>query len=144
MKKLKNLNCILLIDDEEINNYLNIALIKQLKIDVHIEVAQNGKEGLDYLTCSGKYSNKECFPQPGLIFLDINMPLMNGWEFLEEYENLKADQKGKHVVAMLSATSNPEEINRANSKDDLIGFIGKPLTIKKLEEIIYKFFPEEA
>ncbi|CAM1370341.1 conserved hypothetical protein [Tenacibaculum sediminilitoris] len=144
MRKIKGLDCILLIDDEEINNYLNIKLIEKLKIDVHVEVALNGKLGLEYLTCSGKYHYNKCSPQPGLIFLDINMPLMNGWQFLDEYKNLNEDLKTQHVIAMLSASNNPDDINRANSKGDLVEFINKPLTVQKLEEIIYKFFPQDA
>lgn len=143
MKKIKGLKCILLIDDEEINNFLNISIIKRLGIDTHVEVAINGKLGLDYLTSSGDYANNEFYPQPGLILLDINMPLMNGWEFLEEYEKLNENQKGKHVIAMLSSSINPDDVNKANSKDDLIGFINKPLTVEKLKDIISKFYPDE-
>lgn len=141
MQKVKGLNCILLIDDDEINNFLNVKLIKRLDIASHIEIAVNGKMGLDYLTCSGKYIHNECFPQPGLILLDINMPLMNGWEFLEEYDKLNENQKGQHVLAMLSSSDNPDDINRAKSNDKIVGFINKPLTIEKLKEIIQKYFP---
>ncbi len=143
MKKIKGLNCILLIDDEEINNYLNTILIEKTDIDVHVEVALNGKEGIEYLTSTGKYSNNKTFPQPGLILLDINMPRMNGWEFLEEYDKLEEGQKGKIVVAMLTSSNNPDDLKRANSKKNLVGFLSKPLSIETMEEVIYKYFPEE-
>lgn len=143
MKKLKGLDCILLIDDEEINNYLNLELIKRLQIDTHVEITLNGRLGLDYLTCSGVYSGNKIFPQPGLIILDINMPLMNGWEFLEEYSKLDANQKAKHVLAMLSSSINPDDKNRANSFGELVGFINKPLTLEVLKNIVFKYFPEE-
>ncbi len=142
MKKLKGLNCILLIDDDEANNYLNRKLIELSGIDVHVEVALNGLAALEYLTSTGDFANKK-FPCPELIFLDINMPRMNGWEFLEEYEKLKIEQKGKIVIAMLTSSNNIDDMQRAKQEEFLSDYIYKPLTQEKLELIVYRYFPEE-
>lgn len=140
MEKLKDLNCILLIDDEEINNYLNTRLIGKLNIDVHVESVLNGKEALEYLTCTGKYSDNKKYPQPGLIFLDINMPGMNGWEFLVEYSKLPDEKKGKIVVAMLTASINPDDEKKAHAYEGVNDFLNKPLTLDVLRGLIDKYF----
>jgi CheY-like chemotaxis protein len=140
MEKLKDLSCILLIDDEEINNYLNTRLIEKLNIGVHVESVFNGREALEYLTCTEKYSDNKIYPQPGLIFLDINMPGMNGWEFLAEYSKLPDEKKGKIVIAMLTASINPDDEKKAQGYKDLDGFLNKPLTLGALEGLINKYF----
>ncbi len=94
MKKLKGLNCILLVDDDDVSNYLNKLLIEKSGIDVDVEVALNGLTALEYLTSTGQFNGNAVFPRPELILLDINMPRMNGWEFLDEYEKLDDDKKG--------------------------------------------------
>ena len=80
------LNCILLVDDDEPTNFLNQMVIEELDIAEQIRVAQNGQEALTYLKKTG--IGDENFPLPDLILLDINMPAMNGWEFLERYRKL--------------------------------------------------------
>lgn len=142
MRKLKGLKCILLIDDDEINNFMNKELIEKAGIDVYVEVALNGKVALDYLTCSGEFASNKENPQPGLIFLDINMPLMNGWEFLEAYNKLEVKYKGKRIIAMLSSSNNPDDIKRAQEMGGTVGFLNKPLRMNKFVELVYHYFPE--
>lgn len=141
MKKFKGLDCILLIDDEESNNYLHQMIIKQAKIDAHVQVTFDGLEALEFLTCSGRYEEAKEFPQPGIIFLDINMPKMNGWEFLEEYKKLPEEQKGKIVMAMLTSSLNQDDIDKSEENSNLKGFISKPLNSKKLIKVAEDNFP---
>lgn len=144
MKKFDGLNCILLIDDEESNNYLHKMIIQRANIDTHIQVTYDGLEALEFLTCTGRYTSTQYYPQPGIIFLDINMPKMNGWEFLKEYVNLPEEQKGKIVMAMLTSSLNQDDIDKANENTNLKGFIGKPLTTKKLMDVVENNFPIKA
>jgi len=129
----KKLNCILLIDDDDDDNYFHQIVINEMNITEHIEVALNGEEALIFL-------KKENQIHPDIIFLDINMPKMNGWEFMEAYKELRADQKAKVVVMMLTTSENPEDKKRAALYPEIIGFNSKPLTDEALAAIIEKNF----
>lgn len=134
------LNTILLIDDDEPTNFFNEMIISQLDCTENIVVKESGIEALDYL----KSVQEGQHPQPDLIFLDINMPAMNGWEFLEEYENLEKTQKGKVILVMLTTSLNPDDRSLGEEKHLLSGFMNKPLTeeavISKLKEHFPKMF----
>ncbi|HKI89005.1 MAG TPA: response regulator [Draconibacterium sp.] len=143
MKKLKGLNCILLVDDDEVSNYLNKLLIEKSGIDVDVEVALNGLTALQYLTSTGEFNRNAAFPKPALILLDINMPRMNGWEFLDEYEKLDEDKKGGIIIAMLTSSNNADDVNTALNEYELPAYIYKPLTSEKLQELFDTYFPEE-
>jgi len=130
------LKTILLIDDDEATNFIHQMVIKQVGCTENVVVKENGAEALEYLTSSidGKY------PQPDLILLDINMPRMDGWEFLEEYKNLDDDQLAKTVIVMLTTSLNPDDKDKANVIPVITGFMSKPLTAEMLEEILKKHF----
>ncbi|RYD80645.1 MAG: response regulator [Sphingobacteriales bacterium] len=133
MEKLKN---ILLVDDDEITNYINCDLIKELNITENISVANNGKEALDYLIKAHQSPAPEGFYVPDLIFLDINMPVMNGFQFLEDYYYLLGDKKLSTIVTMLTTSLIKEEVSRALEMVHVVkGYIEKPLTKEIIMEI---------
>ena len=141
MENNDGLNCILLIDDDEATNFIHTIIINKLLINVQVPVAINGIVGLEYLTETGKYSGRDDLPMPSIILLDINMPGMNGWEFLEEYKKLPEEQKAKMMVAMLTTSLNPDDRKRAKLyKGEVIEFLNKPLTVENLREIVDSYF----
>lgn len=136
----KKLNCVLLVDDDEPTNFLNQMLMEEVGCAQHIEVAQGGEIALDYLTNSESAENK--YPCPDLIFLDINMPAMNGWEFLEKYRELEKKHKGKVILVMLTTSLFPEDKIKAEAMPEISGFENKPLTPEALQRIMQKYFPD--
>jgi len=138
---MKNkLSCILLVDDDEPTNFLNQMVIEELGIAEQTRIAQNGMEALAYLKKTGV--GDDDFPLPDLILLDINMPAMNGWEFLESYTNLPAHQKANVVIVMLTTSLNPDDRAKAHEISEVTGFETKPLTVDKLQVLLEKYFPE--
>lgn len=135
---IRKLNCVMLIDDDDNDNFYHKRVINKTGKVNEIVVAETGVEALSYL----KKGSKHLESNPDLIFLDINMPGMNGWEFLEEYEKLSVEQKGKIVVVMLSTSHAPEDWEKAMSIKSTKEFLNKPLTIDKFNELLEKYFPK--
>lgn len=130
-----NLDCILLIDDDEATNFVHEWVIRQAGVATHVEVCQSAFDGLEYIQAI-KPAVSEDAPQPGIIFLDINMPGMNGWEFLEKYEALPQDKKAQILVVMLTTSLNPDDRKRAESMADINCFMSKPLTEEMVKKLI--------
>ncbi len=139
----KKLNCVLLIDDDLGTNFINQMLIKKADITDNIQTVLNGKEAIDFITNKGKYEKAgNVFPKPMLTLLDINMPVMDGWEFLEIYKNLEIHQKGEIIIVMLTTSLNPDDKRRAENFSDVSGFKNKPLTLEIIKDIMEKHFPD--
>jgi CheY-like chemotaxis protein len=137
---MKKLNCILLVDDNPADNEFHRIKIKKADVCNQIKVVTSGQAALDYLHKSGEPGQAEEFPKPDLIYLDINMPGMNGFEFLEEYKKLDENLKSKVVIVMLTTSLNPDDRERALSTKQVTEFQNKPLTIETLHDIIEKHF----
>lgn len=138
----QKLNCVLLIDDDEPTNFFSKMLIEELDCAEQIQVAESGQAALKYLTQSVKSNNdNNDFSRPDIIFLDINMPAMNGWEFLNRYNDLDSKHKGKMVIVMLTTSLNPDDKLKAFENPDISKFETKPLTAEKLKRILQEYFP---
>ena len=134
MTKLRQ---VLLVDDYEADNFLHQMLFEELGCAEQIEVAYDGAQALAYLTTevNGR------FPQPDLICLDINMPIMNGWEFIDEYEKLPAAQRASVVLMMLTTSLNPDDSSQALTRPSIAEYLTKPLTRAQLESLLARHFP---
>jgi CheY-like chemotaxis protein len=124
MGKLKN---ILLIDDDYMSNMLTATEIKKSDLAEHVEIAHHGEEGLNKLKSRKRNIHFE------LILLDFNMPVMDGFEFLQKFNELDLHPKPKVVV--LTSSHDPKEIARAN-EFNITGFINKPFYASKLNPIL--------
>ena len=140
---MKKLNSVLLIDDDKAINFMTKMLIKKAEITDHIETTLNGQEAIEYLTNSGKHEKTDnIYPKPMLIFLDINMPVMDGWEFAEAYSKLTLDQKGDTKIIILTSSFNPDDKERALKLSAISGFQRKILTMDGLTAIMNEHFSE--
>ncbi|TDQ33006.1 response regulator [Zeaxanthinibacter enoshimensis] len=132
---MKKVNSILLIDDDEATNFLHKIIIKRADCAHNIVAVDSGPKALEFLNTkvNGEY------PRPDIIFLDINMPIMDGWEFLEEYKKLDKKTHAAKIVVMLTTSLNPDDREKAKSLDLLDGFMNKPLTQDMLQDLLQKF-----
>lgn len=125
----------MLIDDDEAVTFIHQIQLRKLNPNLRFTIAANGQEALAYAdTVSGP---EDC---PQLILLDINMPLMNGWEFLEECH--RRDPEGERDIHVFVVTSsmNPDDLERARSFKHVVEYFTKPLDFHDLKETIERFF----
>jgi len=123
---------VLLVDDDEINNFISIKLIKKALLNTEIMACLNGKFAIDQLYDIQKRDPSKL---PDYILLDINMPIMNGWEFLDEYKRLNIDPSGKTKIYIISSSVFSNDINKARSYPLVKDFISKPLNVDKIVEL---------
>ncbi len=124
------LSLILLIDDDFTTNYLHKKIISKSEIDLPIEVANNGKEGIDKLLALNKTINDK--DTLVLIFLDINMPVMDGWGFLEIFNEIKSTLNFGTNLFIVSSSINPDDEDRAKNDPEVLDYFPKPLTVDRL------------
>lgn len=118
----------MLVDDDKNTNFFNRIMLTKFGVANNIISFQSAEQALEYLRLG--------IEKIDLIFLDINMPIMNGWDFLEEYEQLDQEAKASILVIMLTASANPEDAIRARQFKSVIKYINKPLDKQTIQEII--------
>lgn len=116
---------ILLVDDDETSNFLNELLIKGMDLVEEVSVASNGQEALEHLK-----NRDNTVPQ--IIFLDLNMPVMDGFEFLEAFEDTREIEV---PVFILTSSNNFKDYERAK-KFNVAGYLIKPLTEEKIKDVL--------
>jgi len=139
---MKRVNCILLVDDNVHDNFFHILNIGEACASEQVKTALDGEKALEYLENTKKDPVE--FPFPDIIFLDINMPKINGFEFLEKAIDKKLITKNNPVtIIMLTSSLNPNDEKMAKEKfsDEIIEFRNKPLTVEMLNEITERYFP---
>jgi CheY-like chemotaxis protein len=134
---MKKYNCILLVDDDETCNFITEKIITKLDISSHTHSMKNGKEALLFIeeNCECNYNTVPSVC-PDLILLDLNMPVMDGIEFLEEfYTNKKIKHSENINIYILSSSDNSEDMEKV-TKYKVKGYITKPMTADKLLNIV--------
>lgn len=129
---MRRLSSILLVDDDATTNFLNQVLIEQANIADQVLVAENGHEALQLLSQS----------RPALVLLDVNMPVMNGFDFLDAYARLPLAQQHPTVVVLLTTSMLPRDLERVQQVA-VADVLDKPLTTEKLELLLAQHFAEQ-
>jgi CheY-like chemotaxis protein len=127
----KTIDLVLLVDDNDTDNFISKRIIEITKFARRVEVKSSGKGALDYL------KEHQSTPEniPNLIFLDINMPIVDGFVFLYEFEKFNELVRSKCKVIILSSSDNKRDIDKIVNNNHVIKFITKPLTEVALDEI---------
>jgi two-component SAPR family response regulator len=127
----------LIIDDDEINNFICIKNIRDSAFAEHASFCLRGRDALEELK---QAIENDADKVPDVIFLDINMPLMNAWEFLEEYRTLVANFGKEVYLFILSSSVYRKDIDKSHTYDLVTDYIIKPLSKDKLKELSNKYF----
>ncbi|MGB3182775.1 MAG: response regulator [Cyclobacteriaceae bacterium] len=127
----KSIDLVMLVDDNDTDNFISKRIIEITKFAKEVEIKNSGKSALEYLE-----SNKDTPERlPDIIFLDINMPIVDGFVFLYEFEKFNESVKNKCKVIILSSSDNKRDIDKIVNNDHVIKFITKPLTENALNDI---------
>lgn len=136
-----NLSSILLVDDDEISNLFNKIFIRKLNLDVEVVVASNGVEALDFLNSASKNVISDALQLPCLLLLDIKMPKMSGWEFLDAYEqSVHKHIRDEVVIVMLTTSEDEGDAIGAMNNQNVKEFLQKPLSEEKFTLLINTYY----
>lgn len=127
-----SIDLVMLVDDNDTDNFISKRIIEITKFAKRVEVKNSGKSALEYLEREQDNPDK----LPDLIFLDINMPIVDGFVFLFEFEMFPDEVKNKCKVVILSSSDNKRDIEKIVDNEYVIKFVTKPLTEQALKEII--------
>lgn len=129
------LDTILFIDDDTITLMLCKMVISKSLFSKEIVTAKNGEEALQYFNTLKQANTNAHLSKPQLIFLDLNMPVMSGWEFLDSFSTPEYSEFNNTKVIILSSTIDPEDLEKSNKYPMVIDFLSKPISKEMLEYI---------
>lgn len=114
----------LIVDDDSINNLLTKMVLKKTFLEVQVNAFTEPKDALNFMKCEQNF-----LPENGkiILFLDINMPTMTGWEYLDAFEQFDEAIKNLYEIYILSSSVHPKDITRAKENCHVIDFLEKPL-----------------
>jgi len=125
-------NNIMLVDDDEIFTFIIKKIIEESQLSNHIDIFINGLEAINFLEANATAAEK----LPEVIFLDLSMPVLDGWGFLEEYIELKPKLAKKITLYIISTSVSPLDFEKAKKYSDVTDFIVKPMAKERFVEII--------
>ncbi|RVT79770.1 response regulator [Flavobacterium sufflavum] len=131
MKKVK----ILLVDDDTTYLFITKKILEQQQNVEQINTFMNGLEALTYL----KEHSKEENNLPNILFLDLFMPIMDGWEFLDEFKEVKSNHLNKITIYICTSSISPHDVERAKNISSVSGYIIKPISKIKLVDILNQY-----
>jgi CheY-like chemotaxis protein len=132
----KKYHAVMLVDDNEIDNLINQKMIEASNIADNIFVHSGAKSAIEFLKNIEKLAKGPVsLYLPEIIFLDIDMPLMDGFQFLDEFERFSENIKNHCKVVMLTSSLNPQDMNKAKKNQFVLKYINKPLTQENLKKL---------
>lgn len=134
------LDLVLLVDDDDTTNYLNKRLLTDMKVSKEILILKNGREAIDYLSKACGEQPDDTYKCPDLIFLDIKMPMMDGFEFLEECQRKGLDAADHVIILMLTSSASFYDLERIKSFKKVKKHYSKALTNHDVREILADYF----
>lgn len=126
---------VMLIDDNEIDNLINQKMIEAANITEHIFTHTGARSAIEFLKNIEKVESVAKQILPDVIFLDIDMPLMDGFQFLDEFDKLSDATKKKCKIVMLTSSINPQDVNKSKEYSYVKKYINKPLSQENLEKL---------
>lgn len=134
MPTKKRYRTVMLIDDNEIDNLINQKMIEAASIAENIYTHTGAKSAIEFLRNMEKL---EIAGQvlPDVIFLDIDMPLMDGFQFLDEFEKLSNATKGMCKIVMLTSSINPQDFSRSKKYTNVKLYLNKPLSNESIQKV---------
>ncbi|RJE73008.1 MULTISPECIES: response regulator [Reichenbachiella] len=119
------------IDDDQVFQLIIKKQIEMKNFECEILSFFNGQEAYDFF----KENVDQADVLPDLVMLDVNMPVKNGWDFLQDYQTLPSEMRSKIKLYMVTSSVIQSDIDKANDNENIISFVSKPITNEKLEEV---------